>query len=367
MASRGLGPPQVDTAAASPTDVEVPNFPLPIGPGRIEELDEPDTSLAAEVTENLAPLPVPTPANPPTIAMVEMEEDELPPENPDLRLPRAEAPDEGDHGDPPASRATDIVEAALPVRPQSAEIGWEAEDHPPLQEKRDDSGRPPFSEEDPRDARQPTLKPIIGDEEDRDDTSAAAGGTHRLDRPSPGIRGLRPIPRPTPRRGRRYLLLAAAGLLSGLAVWGALSVRGAGSTDASLAEAPVSPENVAADVPPASPPAEAALPGSASPGSEAAPATTAEVPATAEGPVAAEAPVAPESHAPPTPAPVAPPLWLRCPPQSCERFGDLVMVNRGPLKLYSDPACKKPASGMIAAGQTVLATGTDCFAVNSGR
>ncbi|HND31335.1 MAG TPA: hypothetical protein PLA94_15140, partial [Myxococcota bacterium] len=67
------------------------------------------------------------------------------------------------------------------------------------------------------------------------------------------------------------------------------------------------------------------------------------------------------------PAPVAPPLWLRCPPQSCERFGDLVMVNRGPLKLYSDPACKKPASGMIAAGQTVLATGTDCFAVNSGR
>ncbi|HND32835.1 MAG TPA: hypothetical protein PLA94_22720, partial [Myxococcota bacterium] len=95
MASRGLGPPQVDTGTDSPTDVEVPNFPLPIGPGRIEELDEPDTSLAAEVTENLAPLPLPTPANTPTIAMVEMEEDELPPEHPDLRLPRAEAPDEG--------------------------------------------------------------------------------------------------------------------------------------------------------------------------------------------------------------------------------------------------------------------------------
>jgi hypothetical protein len=70
------------------------------------------------------------------------------------------------------------------------------------------------------------------------------------------------------------------------------------------------------------------------------------------------------------PAPI-PPLsaYLACPAHACERFGNLVMVNRGPLTLYSDPACKKPIKAKFSGGQTikVAATATTCYAVTVPR
>ena len=58
------------------------------------------------------------------------------------------------------------------------------------------------------------------------------------------------------------------------------------------------------------------------------------------------------------------PAWLRCPPGACERYGNLVIVNRGPLQLYADPACKRPIHEKFAVGQTVVADAPSCFTVD---
>ncbi len=238
------------------------------------------------------------------------------------------------------------------------------------------------------------MKPMISDwAEDQvtdvpDAARAAAAATYRSDRPQRATRGLRPIPRPVAKRGRGFWLLLASGLIAAVALLGFLVFGGAGGVEPVAEAAETAPETL---VPPVATSVEApaAVPSTVevAPTVEVVPPTPTPVeaapvereplgapPAAPEPPAAAAAAHGVEAEAPTPPstvplAPTPPALkaFLRCPPNACQRFGDLVMVNRGPLKLYADPSCKKPISAVFASGQTVVAAGADCFAVELPR
>lgn len=216
-------------------------------------------------------------------------------------------------------------------------------------------------------------------------------GVPRVD---PTQRGVRPIRRPRPPSTSRTVLVVYALMVLltvGLGIWGWNRRTGAEEpvseatpTDVT-AEATLADATPAAAEKPAEKPAEAANPAENKAEAETPPVPTEAVLAavaetseptihstrletTVVEPVKAEttkAEVRPESI-PAAEEPTTtnrPSFWLRCPAGSCERIGNLVMVNRGPLQVYGDPNCKRPVKALIAVGQTLTAEAKDCFPV----
>ena len=428
-----------DSSGEDPGSARSLEFPLPLGPGNIEALEEEAPAVSVPMGDDEHTQETPAAASAPSVAVVEYDDDERLPEDggdaspqpePMWREAEREIPtDAGEGIEPAASWPGDGVAAddplhSPPLRADVAAVALEdayqqsvgglpgdpqvqaAQETIPIAPGAargtsrfqfepipyDDEPKTPAPAWDERSGRQSTMEPMISDWADDRVTdvpgaarAAAAAATYRTNRPQRATRGLRPIPRPVARKGRALWILVSSAVLIAAAVLGFVLFDGAGRAEPEAVAAEVVAPPVAATVD--APPTEAPLADTVAATGEVAvpaPAEAAPVEAEPQGAIAAEpapeaAPVAEAAHSPhaeppPPPGSVALPptppaqkAFLRCPPNTCQRFGDLVMVNRGPLKLYADANCKKPIPAMFASGQTVVATGTDCFAVELPR